>query len=477
MEEMKAHRRTSARMDYVPFTSKQTEQMLRAIGAESIDDLFRAIPPEARLNRPLDLPPALDELTLRRHLSELAGANRPATQCRCFLGAGAYDHFIPAVVDALANQPGFLTAPAPFQPEASQGTLQALFEFQTMICQLTGMEVANASLYDGAAALVEAVRLAIHVTGKPEVLVSQGVHPLLRQALHTAVADTAWSCREIPLKNGILDTQELESDLGEETAAIVCQSPNFLGHIERVDTITKFAHANQSLMIQVFNPLSLGLLKHPGETGVDVAIGEGQPLGIPLSFGGPSLGLFATRNEYLRKIPGRLVGETVDQEGRRAFCLTLQTREPHARREKAASNASTNSAHNALRAVMYLAAIGPEGLRQISQLCYDKTCYLAERLDAGGVKRAFEQPFFNEILVRLNQPVEQVIADGAARGILVGYPVERYYPELKDFLLIAVTEKRTRAEIDELVDLLSASNAKEKALAGKAPLVASHAAE
>jgi glycine dehydrogenase subunit 1 len=455
-------------MDYVPFTSKQIAQMLRAVGAESMDDLFRAIPPEARLNRALDLPPALDELRLRRHLSELAGTNRPASQCACFLGAGAYDHFIPAVVDALANQPGFLTAPAPFQPEASQGTLQALFEFQTMICQLTGMEVANASLYDGAAALVEAVRLAVHVTGKQEVLVSQGVHPRLRHALQTALAETEGSCREIPLKNGILDTQELESELEEETAAIICQSPNFLGHIERVDTITKFAHANQSLMIQVFNPLSLGLLKHPGETGVDVAIGEGQPLGIPLSFGGPYLGLFATKNEFLRKIPGRLVGETVDQEGRRAFCLTLQTREPHARREKAASNASTNSAHNALRAAIYLAAMGPDGLRDVAQLCYDKTCYLAERLDAVGVKRAFEQPFFNEIIASLNRPVEQVIADGAARGILVGYPIERYYPELKDCLLIAVTEKRTRTELDELVSLLSASGDRQE----KAPIPA-----
>ncbi|HXE52673.1 MAG TPA: aminomethyl-transferring glycine dehydrogenase subunit GcvPA, partial [Tepidisphaeraceae bacterium] len=334
------------------------------------------------------------------------------------------------------------------------------FEFQTMICQLTGMEVANASLYEGATALAEAALMALNITGKREIIVSEGVHPHYRQVLKTYLADLPARYTEIPLKNGVVDTQSLERELEADTAAIICQSPNFLGHIERVETITKFAHANESLMIQTFNPLSLGLLKHPGEMRVDIAVGEGQPLGIPLQFGGPYLGLFATRMQHVRKMPGRLVGQTVDADGKRAFCLTLQTREQHIRREKATSNVCTNQGLLALRASVYLAAMGPTGLRQAAQLCFNKAHYLCDRLEAVGIRRRYPQhPFFNEVLVQLNRPVEEALDDASRAGFLAGYPIGRDYPELSDCLLIAVTEKRTRAEIDRLVELLAAAPA------------------
>ncbi len=447
-------------MDYVQFTAKQREEMLKSVGARTIGDLLKQVPDEYRLDESLKIAPALDELSLRNHLSDLAAKNHPADQKTCFLGAGVYDHFIPTVVDFLAMKGEFLTAYTPYQAEASQGSLQAFFEFQTMVCQLTGMEVANASLYEGATALAEAALMALNVTGKREIIVSEGVHPHYRQVLKTYLADLPAIYTEVPLKNGVVDTQSLESELEADTAAIIVQSPNFLGHIERVETITKFAHANESLMIQAFNPLSLGILKHPGEMGVDIATGEGQPLGIPLQFGGPYLGLFAAKMQYVRKMPGRLVGQTVDAEGRRAFCLTLQTREQHIRREKATSNVCTNQGLLALRASVYMAAMGPAGIRQAAQLSHNKAHYLADQLKSRGVERRFAQPFFNEILVKLDRPVDEVLEDASLAGILAGHAVGSDYPELADCLLVAVTEKRTRAEIDKLVDILAAKKAR-----------------
>jgi glycine dehydrogenase subunit 1 len=443
-------------MDYVQFTSREREEMLKTVGAKSIVDLLRQVPDAIRLDSPLNLPSALDELSLRDHLAKLSGTNRSADQKTCFLGAGVYDHFIPTVVDFLAMKGEFLTAYTPYQAEASQGSLQAFFEFQTMICQLTGMEVANASLYEGATAMAEAAMMALNTTGKREIIVSQGVHPHYREVLKTYLSDLPAIYREAPLKNGVMDTQELENELDTDTAAIICQSPNFLGNVERIGTIAKFAHANESLMIHVFNPLSLGLLKRPGEMDVDIAVAEGQPLGIPMQFGGPYLGLFATKRQYVRKMPGRLVGQTVDVEGKRAFCLTLQTREQHIRREKATSNVCTNQGLLALRASVYMAAMGPAGLRQAAQLCYNKATYLVDQLAAAGIQRKFpNQPYFNEVLVQLNHPVEEILKTASQQGILAGYAVGKDYPELADCLLIAVTEKRTKAEIDSLVGLLS----------------------
>ena len=443
-------------MDYVQITPKQREQMLQAVGASSIDELLRQVPDEIRLKTPLDLPAGMDEMTLRRHLADLGNQNRAADEQVCFLGAGAYDHFIPAVVDHLAMKGEFLTAYTPYQAEASQGALQAFFEFQTMVCQLTGLEVANASLYDGATALAEAVMMAVNITGKREVLVSATVHPHYRQVLQTYLSDLPVRYTEIPHKNGITDVQRLEDEMDDDTAAIVIQNPNFFGHIARVETISKFAHANGSMCIQVFNPLSLGILKHPGEMDVDIAVGEGQPLGIPLQFGGPYLGLFACKAQYMRKMPGRLVGQTVDTEGRRAFCLTLQTREQHIRREKATSNVCTNQGLLALRASVYMAAMGPKGLREVAQLCFNKAGYLAAALAQRGISLKYpQQPFFNELLVQLKRPVAQVLKQAREQSILAGYEIGRDYPELADCLLIAVTEKRTKEELDRLVNLLA----------------------
>jgi glycine dehydrogenase subunit 1 len=447
-------------MDYVQITRSQREQMLKAVGAASIADLLKQVPDQFRLEKELKVPPGLDELSLRKHLAEVAGRDASVDQKVCFLGAGVYDHFIPTVVDFLAMKGEFLTAYTPYQAEASQGSLQAFFEFQTMICQLTGMEVANASLYEGATALAEAAMMALNITGKREIIVSEGVHPHYRQVLKTYLADLPAIYTEIPLKKGVVDTQSLESELEPDTAAIVVQSPNFLGNIERINTITKFTHANQSLMIQSFNPLSLGILKHPGEMGVDIATAEGQPLGIPLQFGGPYLGLFATKMAHVRKMPGRLVGQTVDAEGRRAFCLTLQTREQHIRREKATSNVCTNQGLLALRASVYMAAMGPNGIRQAAQLCHNKASYLVARLKEAGIQRRFVQPFFNEVVVQLDRPADQVLDEASRVGILAGYAIGRDYPDLADCLLIAVTEKRTREEIDRLVDVIAGKPAR-----------------
>ncbi len=443
-------------MDYVQITGKQRDEMLRAVGAASMEDLLKQVPAELRLKHPLNLPAGLDEMTLRDHLGKLAGSNAPASQKVCFLGAGAYDHFIPSVVDFLAMKAEFLTAYTPYQAEASQGALQAFFEFQTMVCQLTGMDVANASLYEGATALAEAALMALNVTGKRQILVSQGIHPHYRQVLKTYLSDLPAQYVELPLKNGVTDVQSLEANLDMDTAAVLVQSPNFLGHLEWVETIAKFAHANQSLCVQAFNPLSLGIVKHPGEMDVDIAVGEGQPLGIPLQFGGPYLGLFACKAQYMRKMPGRLVGQTVDQDGKRAFCLTLQTREQHIRREKATSNVCTNQGLLALRASVYMAALGPVGLRETAQLCHNKAAYLAQRLKAAGLSLCYQQPFFNELLVKLNRPVKDVMADAAQAGVLAGYAVGQDYPQLEDCLLVAVTEKRTKTEIDRLVEILGA---------------------
>jgi glycine dehydrogenase subunit 1 len=443
-------------MDYVQITSKQRDEMLQAVGATAIADLLKQVPDPFQLDRPLDIPPALDELSLRAHLAELADMNQSAERQVCFLGAGAYDHFIPTVVDHLAMKGEFLTAYTPYQAEASQGSLQAFFEFQTMVCQLTGMEVSNASLYEGATALAEAANMALSISGKREVLVSQGVHPQYRQVLRTYLSGLPAVYKEIPLKTGVTDTQELEASLESDTAAVIVQSPNFLGLIERVDTIAKFAHANESLVIQSFNPLSLGLLKRPGEMDVDIATADGQPLGIPLQFGGPYLGLFTCKAKFMRKMPGRLVGQTVDTEGKRAFCLTLQTREQHIRREKATSNVCTNQGLLALRASVYMAAMGPQGMRQVAQLCFNKASYLASRLTEAGLSLKFtEHPFFNEMCVQLKRPAHDVVQAAHKQGILPGYPIGKEYPDLHDCLLVAVTEKRIKTEIDRLVEILA----------------------
>ena len=444
-------------MDYIQITPQQREKMLKAVGADSIEDLLKQVPDELRLKGKLDLPPAMDELTLQRHLSQLAAANRPADQKVCFLGAGAYDHFIPTVVDSLASQSEFVTAYTPYQAEASQGALQAFFEFQTMVCQLTGMEVANASLYEGATASAEAVMMALNITGRRRVLVSRGVHPHYRQVLRTYLSDLPAEYVEIPLKDGLTDPSALASALIDDTACVVLQSPNFLGLLEKVDTLAAPVQQRGGLSIQIFSPISLGIIKGPGALAADIAVAEGQPLGIPLSYGGPYLGLFATRMTHVRRMPGRLVGQTTDIDGKRAFCLTLQTREQHIRREKATSNVCTNQGLMALRAAIYMAAMGPTGIREVAQSCHDKAAYFVQQATSAGLHCRFPGEFFNEVLLHLPGGIDKAQTAAANANILAGYAPGADYPELSDCLLLAFTEKRTRQEIDHLVRVLAQS--------------------
>lgn len=450
-------------MNYTQFTQAQRQEMLAACGAQQMQDLLVQVPASIRMKRgALKLADGLDELSLRSRLAQLARKNRPVGQNAaggekvCFLGAGAYDHFIPAAVDHLAQKAEFLTAYTPYQAEASQGALQAFFEFQTMVCQLTGMELSNASLYEGSTAMAEAALLALNVTGRRDVLISRGVHPQYRAVLKTYLSDLPVNYREVELSEGATDAQSLAEQMTADTAAVIVQSPNFLGNIEPMEVLAKSTQAGGALCVQVFNPISLGLLKKPGEFGVDVAVAEGQPLGIPLAFGGPYLGLFTCQQKYMRKMPGRLVGQTVDAAGRRAFCLTLQTREQHIRREKATSNVCTNQGLLALRASVFLAMMGPAGMHQAAQLCVNKTAYLTAQLESAGVKLKYPHASrFNEVLVQLDRPVEQVLYRAHDAGILPGYAVGKDYPELADCLLVAVTEKRTREELDRLVEVLS----------------------
>jgi len=430
--------------------------MLEAVGVQRVDDLFKDIPDQYRVKGLLDLPAPLSEPELMGELNRLAMRNRTADCSYCFLGCGAYDHFIPTVVDALAGQNGFLTGYTPYQAEASQGTLQNFFEFQTMVCELTGMDVANASLYDAATAVVEAVLMARAATGRPNVVVAQGVHPDYVGVVRTYMASEAGEVHVAPENTGRLNPMALADLVNDRTAAVVVQSPNFMGQIETLDELAQVAHGSGALLIAVFDPISVGVLRRPGELGADIVVGEGQPLGVPLQYGGPYLGLMACRYEFLRRMPGRLIGQTVDAEGRRAFCLTLQTREQHIRREKATSNVCTNQGLLATRAAIYMATVGKLGLKRIAELCLHKAHYAAERIAGlAGYALRFDGPFFKEFVVVSERPVEQVLAHCRSRGVLAGVALERWFPEWRNCFAVAVTEKRTKSDIDALVDALA----------------------
>jgi glycine dehydrogenase subunit 1 len=439
-------------LPYVPNTPDDVRAMLERIGVESIDDLFAPIPPELRLNRPLDIPPALTEIELTRHLSELAGRNEAAGAGISFLGGGSYDHFIPAVVDAIVGRGEFYTAYTPYQAEASQGSLQAFFEYQTLICQLTGMDVANASLYEGGSGVAEAALMALNLTdGRHEVLVAESVHPEYRQVLATYLTNLKARAVTLPTPRGFLDPDDLKKALTDKTAAVVVEHPNFFGHLEEMHALTELAHAREALLIVSFDPISLGVLKRPGDYGADIAVAEGQSLGTPMGYGGPYLGVLACRKEYVRKMPGRLVGQTTDRNGKRCWVLTLQTREQHIRREKATSNICTNQGLLALRATVYLAALGPHGLHETAELCLRKAHYAAGQLSAvPGVALRFERPFFKEFTVRVLGDTKELLAELRAVGYHAGLALGRWYPQLANCLSVAVTEARTREEIDGL---------------------------
>ncbi len=435
-------------MSYTPHTDADRKAMLGAIGIKSIAELFEDVPAKFRFPE-LDLPEPLSELETMREMEELADSNAHAGTAPCFLGAGAYYHFSPSVVNHTILRGEFLTAYTPYQPEASQGTLRTIYEYQTMIAELYGMDVANASIYDGASSLAEAALMAHAATGRPELVLAKGVNPLYRRVVATYVDGPGLKLRDAAAPEGIADADAVQKLVGGKTAAVIVQSPNFYGCLENVRALAEIAHAAGALLIVVADPVNLGVLEAPGHLGADIVVGEGQGLGVPMSFGGPNLGVFAANKELVRRIPGRLVGATVDLEGARGFVLTLQTREQHIRRAKATSNICTNVALCALMATIYLSTVGKQGLVRVGELSTAKAHYAAERLTKiPGVSLRFPAPFFKEFLVKLPKSPERVVAKLAKQGILAGVPLRDYDRTLRDCLLVAVTEQRTREEID-----------------------------
>lgn len=429
--------------------------MLQDIGAASIDEIFEQIPEEARFAHALDLPPGLGEQDVVALAAGLAQVNQSLDNLVCFLGAGAYDHYIPAVVDSVVSRSEFQTTYTPYQPEASQGVLQTIFEYQSMISAITGMEVSNASLYDAGTAVGEAAIMAYGISGRRRVLASRGVHPNYRQVLRTYVTGLGIEIDEIVTRDGVTDLDDLTSKLSDQAACVIVQYPSFFGSIEKLGDIAELTHNAGALLIVSVDPIALGMLKPPGEYGADIVVGEGQALGVNTGFGGPFLGLFACRKEHVWHTPGRLVGQTTDAEGRRCFTLTLQTREQHIRREKATSNICTNQALVALATTVYMSALGSNGLRQVAELCFHKAHYAADSIASKrGYTLEWNSPFFKEFVVRCDRPVSEVNDRLLEHNILGGLDLGAYYPELAGRMLICVTEKRTKRDIDRLVEAL-----------------------
>jgi glycine dehydrogenase subunit 1 len=441
---------------YTSATDADREAMLEAIGAGSVEELFADIPADLRLGQPLELADGLSETEVFDRLAELAARNADADSETCFIGAGMYDHYVPAVVEAIISRSEFLTPYTPYQPEVSQGGLQVMFEFQTAISELTGLPVANASLYEGPSSVASAAYLALGAgKGRRRLVVSRGLHPHARATLETYSRGFGAEVVEVGLEEGLTDADELAGALDERTAAIFVQNPNFLGAIEDLERLAAAAHDAGALCVASVDAITLGVLRPPGECGVDVAVGEGQPLGNRLDFGGPSFGFFAATSEHLRRMPGRIAGETTDADGRRGFVLALQTREQHIRREKATHNICTSQALNALAGTIYLAWLGRRGIVELGELLVRRTAYARERLAAvDGVEPLHEAPVAREFAVRLDAPVAEVVDRVSEEGIAAGYPLGRDFPEYGDGLLVAITERRSREDIDRLADAL-----------------------
>jgi glycine dehydrogenase subunit 1 len=438
-------------MDYTPHTDDDVRAMLETIGVGGIDDLFEGVPASVRLDRRLAVPPPMAEDEVLGLMEGLAARNRPAGDLLCFAGGGAYDHYVPAPVRHLAFRSEFATSYTPYQPELSQGVLGALFEFQTMVCELTGMEVANASLYDGSSALVEAVNLATSATNRTKIVVSEAVSPAYRRVLATFGKGLGLEFETVPAPNGSTPIPSLEG-----AACFVVAQPNFFGCVEDLAAHAAAAHEAGALLVVLFDPLAAGLLESPGALGADVVVGEGQSLGNALNYGGPYLGLFATRKEHVRRVPGRIVGATVDVDGKPGFVLTLQAREQHIRREKATSNVCTNQTLMAIAATVYLSWLGPEGLVEVAETSSVRARHAAELLSSvPGCSLAFEAPIFKEFVLRVPGRAEEVAAALAARGYLVGPALGAWYPDLTDCLLVAVTERRSPEDIEGLAKAMS----------------------
>jgi glycine dehydrogenase subunit 1 len=445
-------------MRYLSTTPAQRAEMLRTIGVDDVEALIERIPAKARLGRELAIPEALAEGELVAHLRALAERNADADRYVTFLGAGAYDHYVPRMIDHMLLRSEFFTAYTPYQPEASQGTLRSIYEYQTMISELTGMDVTNASLYDGGSALAEAALMAHGVTDRERIVVSGALSPLARRVVETYCAGPRLPVQVVPWSDGVTDLDALRRAVDDRTACVMVQYPNFFGALEDLDAVAALAHERGALLVVSVDPVALALLRPPGEAGADIVVGEGQGLGSPLNFGGPYLGLFACRKELVRRMPGRLVGATVDRDGRRGFVLTLQTREQHIRREKATSNICTNVALVALAATIHLALLGKEGLRRVATLATAKAHYAAEALgQVPGVALRFGAPFFKEFALRLPRRPAAVLRALRRRRILGGVALGQFDRRLGDSILVAVTERRTRAEIDAYAAALRAA--------------------
>lgn len=447
-------------MAYIPTTDEDRRAMLARIGVPDIEALLVDLPAEARVRGLLDIPAPLSEMELAREMAARAAENRTVAQAASFLGGGAYDHFIPAAARSLLARPEFFTTYTPYQAEVSQGLLQSIYEFQSLVAKLTGMDVANASLYDGATALAEAVFMAHAVTSRSEIVVARSVNPSWREVVRTQTARSGVVVREVGFADGgALDRAALAKAIGEKTAAVVFASPNFFGVLEAGDEIVRAAHDAGALAIQCFHPTSLAMLATPGEWGADIAVGEGQPLGIPLSYGGPYVGLFCARQAHVRRMPGRLIGRTVDAQGRRAFVMTLQTREQHIRRANATSNVCTNQALCALAATVYVALLGPRGLRDVAETSFARAHALLARLEATGVaRRPSRAPFWNEFVIEIDAPVWKrgALAHLHSKGIFPGIPLGPLYSEMPNALLVAATETTTDRAIALYADTLAA---------------------
>jgi glycine dehydrogenase subunit 1 len=440
--------------EYTAATDADRREMLAAIGVASIEDLFADIPARLRLRKPLALGAGLSEQEVYDELRALAARNVSTEDELSFLGAGMYDHYVPALIDSITSRSEFLTPYTPYQPEVSQGGLQAMFEYQTAICELTGLPVSNASVYEGPSAVAAAGYVAKHASGRKRFVVSRGVHPHSRETLATLARGWGMEVVEAPLKDGVTVLGELGPDVG----AVIVQQPNFLGAVEELEALTAAAHEAGALSICACDPLPLALLCSPGECGVDIAVGEGQTLGNRLDFGGPSFGFFAATEALIRRMPGRIAGETSDLDGKRGFVLTLQTREQHIRREKATSNICTAQALNALAGVIYLSWLGRRGIVELAELMLQRTAYARQRTaELDGVEPLHEQPVVREFALALDAPVDRVIARCLEQGVNPGYPLHRDYPEYGNGLLVAITERRTRAEIDRLASVLGAA--------------------
>ena len=440
-------------MPFIANTNAQRGEMLAAIGVESIDDLFADIPPHLRC-KGLNLPDGLTEQEVRYRLAALAEHN--STDLISFLGGGFYDHFIPAAVDTLVSRSEFCTSYTPYQPEISQGTLQAIYEYQSAICRLTEMEVANASLYDGGTAVYEAIMMAMRISRRNQVIVDDSVSPIYRKMVRSYTRNLGIELLETVSQDGLPDREAIATEVDGQTAAVIVQTPNFFGCVDDVSDLAEMVHATGGLLIVSAYPISLGLLKTPGAMGADIVVGEGQSLGMPISFGGPYLGFMATRSQYVRKMPGRIAGRTLDSRRRQSFVLTLQAREQHIRRDKATSNICTNQGLCALTALVYLSLLGKRGLPELARVCADKACYAHKRLLAvPGVQMRFsDRPYFNEFVISLPVAADKVIRGLFQRGIAAGFPLGRYWPEMSNCLLVAVTERRTKADIDFLAHTL-----------------------